>query len=89
MFDENLLYSETMQLLLNDKNTQFMYQGFDPSLLPKNQSIWEIQNNFDLDDDEFESLESKTITHLLAEQPNPTPHMFCSENLTAKFNLDQ
>jgi len=42
-----------------------------------------------LDDDEFESLESKTITHLLAEQPNPTPHMFCSENLTAKFNLDQ
>lgn len=66
-----------------------MYQGYDPSLLPKNQSIWEIQNNFELNEDEFESLESLQVRHLLAEQPNPTPHVFCSENLTSKLNLDQ
>lgn len=87
MYDENLLYSETMQLLLDDKNTKFMYQGYDQSLI-EGQNIRDIQQEFDLEEDEFDDLQKMEVYHQLAEQPNPTPHMYYSSHLNQKQNLD-
>lgn len=80
MLTENLIYQETMTLLLKEKNSMFTYQGFDPSIR-QNQYIRESQDGFDFSTADYlpEDDNETVISHLIAEKPFSSEHVFKAE----------
>lgn len=56
MLDENLIYQESMNLLLQAKNWDFMYQGYDDKMIPPGLTRDEIKSSINFDDNDGEYL---------------------------------
>lgn len=72
MYDENLIYQETMDMLLEDLHIGMMYEKYDYTVAPP---VNKGDIKFELQDSAPGKMEYKEVRHILTEPPNSGPHI--------------
>ena len=75
MLSQNILYSETMELVLKRNNQAYKYEGMDPIIKDEDDSGSE-RSEEDWEDDDFTGIQVDKMTHVINKNPFPSDHIF-------------